>query len=50
MDEFKEDDKFKWIDPKKVAKDDESLLRTIPVPAEMECFLLQQNQIPFRII
>ena len=47
MQEYKEDDEFKWIDPQKVDKDDESLWRVITVPAEIEFFLLKQNQLHF---
>ena len=38
MEEYKEDDEFKWIDPKKVDKDNKSLWWTITVPAETAFF------------
>ena len=47
MAEYKEDNEFKQIDPKKVDKDDESLWRIITVPAEIEFFLLKRNQLHF---
>ena len=48
MEAYGEDDEFQWIDPKKVDKDNESLWRDITVPAEIEFFLLKQNQLHFR--
>ena len=47
MAEYKEDDEFQWIDPKKVDKDDESLWRVITILAEIEFFLLKRNQLHF---
>ena len=47
MAKYKEDDEFEWIDPKKKDKDDESQWRIITVPAEIEFFLLQWNQLHF---
>ena len=47
MAEYKEDDEFKQIDPKKVDKDYESLWRVITVPVEIEFFLLKRNQLHF---
>ena len=48
MEEYEEDGELKWIDPKKFDKDNESLQRIITVPAEMEFFILKQNQLHFR--
>ena len=45
MEEYKEDDEFKRINPKKVDKDGKSLWRTITEPAEIKLFLLKQNQL-----
>ena len=47
MEEYEEDDEFNLIDPKKVDKDNESLWRIITIPAEVEFFLLKQNQLHF---
>ena len=47
MAEYEEDDEFRWINPKKVNKDDESLWRVITVPAEIEFLLLKRNQLHF---
>ena len=47
MAEYKEDDEFGWIDPKKVDKDDESQWKIITVPAEKKFFLLKRNQLHF---
>ena len=48
MEAYEEDDnECQWIDPKKVDKDSKSLWRIIKVPAEMESFLLKQNQLHF---
>ena len=35
MEEYVEDTKFDWIDPKKVDKDNDSLWRVITVPEEI---------------
>ena len=47
MEEYVEDTEFKWKDPKKVDKDDDSLWRVITIPEEIEFFLLKQNQLHF---
>ena len=47
MEEYEEDEEFKWEDPKKVDKDDNSLWRVITMPEEIEFFLLKRNQLHF---
>ena len=47
MEEYVEDAKFGWIDPKKVDKNDDSLWRVITVPKEIVFFLLKRNQLHF---
>ena len=47
MQEYEEDAEFKWEDPKKVDKKDESLWRVITAPDEIEFFLLKRNQLHF---
>ena len=47
MEKYEEDNEFQWIDPNKVDKDNESLWRVTTVPAQMEFFLLKQNQLYF---
>ena len=47
MQEYEEDAEFKWEDPKKVDKTDESLWRKITAPDEIEFFLLKRNQLHF---
>ena len=47
MEEYEEDNEFKWEDPKKVDKNDDSLWRVITVPEEIEFFLLKQNHLHF---
>ena len=46
MKEYEDDDKFKWIDSKKVDTDNISW-RTIIIPVEIEFSLLKQNQLHF---
>ena len=47
MEEYVEDAEFKWVDPKQVDKDDESLWRVISVSEGIEFFLLNRNQLHF---
>ena len=47
MEAYGEDDKFQWIDQKKVDKDNTYFWRVITVPAEIESFLLKRNQLHF---
>ena len=47
MQEYEEDAEFKWEDPKKVNKKDESLWRAITAPNKIEFFLLKRNQLHF---
>ena len=47
MEEYEEDDEFKWEDPKQADKDDDSLWRVITIPEEIEFFLLKWNQLHF---
>ena len=47
MEEYEEDTEFKWIDPKKVDKNDASLWRTITITAEIDFYLLKRNQLHF---
>ena len=47
MEEYQTDDEFHWINPKQVNSSDDTLWRTVTLPAEIEFFLLKQNQLHF---
>ena len=47
MKEYIEDAEFKWEDPNKVDKDNDSLWKVITIPEEIEFFLLKRNQLHF---
>ena len=47
MEEYVEAAEFKWIVPKQVDKDNDSLRRVITIPEEIEFFLLKRNQLHF---
>ena len=47
IEEHVEDAEFKWIDPKQVDKDNDSLWRAITIQEEIELFFLKQNLLHF---
>ena len=47
LNEYKTDDEFSWVNLKMVDQKDESLWRTITLPAEIEFYLQKRNQLHF---